>query len=301
MAQRYPERPIKIVVPWPVGGTADSACRVIAEKLSARLSLPVLVENKPGANGIVGTAFVARSAPDGYTIVYSSGGENALNPSFQESMPYDLLTDFVPITMFSRTPLFLVGRRDLPPADLKELIEFVRRQPGKLTYGSWGVGSLGHVGVEMILGQAKLQMVHVPYVGGPPAFNALLAGQIDLMLMPAGAAIPLRKAGRIRMFAVTARDRASFMPDVATMAEYGYEIDISLTNGFLAPSGTPDAVLHKLGEELQAVLRGAEVDAALRAQGTAPIVLSGNDYRAVLVEERTRWQSVVREAGLKRE
>ena len=299
MAQGFPERPIKIIVPWPAGGTADTACRIIADKLSTRLSQPVVVENKPGANGMVGTGVAVRSAPDGYTIVYSSGAENAINPSVRKSMPYDLLADFVPITLFSRTPLFLVGRRDLEVSDLKAFIDHARSHPGQLTYGSWGVGSLGHVGMELIVGQARLNLVHVPYVGGPPAFNALIAGQIDVMLMPAGAAIPLRNAGRIKVFAVTTPERTPSMPDIATMTELGYEVDISLTNGLLAPAGTPEAIVRKLNAELVAVLSLAEVIFALKQQGTLPIILSRDEYLAVLKDERVRWQTVVRSAGIR--
>jgi tripartite-type tricarboxylate transporter receptor subunit TctC len=259
----------------------------------------VVVENKPGANGIIGTNAVAKSAPDGYTMVYSSGAENAINPHVQKAMPYDLLGDFVPITSFSRTPLFLASRRDLPATSVKDLITLIQSRPGELTYGSWGIGSLGHVGMELILRQSNLKILHVPFVGGPPAFNALMGGQIDMMLMPAGAAIPLRKAARIKVFAVTLPYRASFMPDIPTMKEEGYDVNIALTNGFLIPSKTPTTIVQKLSVEIIEVLRKPKVEAALKAQGTELLVLSQQAYGELLRQEQIRWGEVVRSANVK--
>ncbi len=298
-AQGYPDRAIKVVVPWPAGGTTDIAARVIAQQLAARLSQPVIVENKPGANGIIGAEAVAKAAPDGYTLFVASAETHAINPHVYAKLPYDPLAGFVAIAPFVKVPFVLASKVGVPASSAKEAVAFIQSQPGKLTYGSWGIGSIAQVGMEMIVEEAGLKILHVPFNGGPPAFNALMAGQIDFMILPAGAADPLKKGGKIKIFGVTTGHRFAMMEDVPTLKEQGYNVDVANTFGFLAPAKTPPAVIQRLYTEISEIIKRPDVQSALKAQGTEVFTLTQQEYARTLVSELARWGEVIKRAGIK--
>ena len=298
-AQTYPDRVLKVVVPWPAGGTVDIATRVVTQHLATKLGQAVIVENRPGANGIIGAETVAKSAPDGYTLFIASHETHSINPHVYPKLPYDPIGDFVAITPFVKVPFVLTGKVGFSAASAKDAVGIIQSQPGKLTYGSWGIGSIAQVGMEMIVGEAGLKILHVPFNGGPPAFNALMAGQIDFMIMPAGAADPLRKGGKIKIFGVTTANRFSLIDDVPTLKEQGYNVDVANTFGFLAPAKTSPAVVQRLHTEINDVIKRPDVQSALKAQGTEIFTLLQQEYSRYLSSELTRWGQVIQRANIK--
>lgn len=301
LAQGYPEKPIKVIVAWPAGGIADVTTRVVTQHLSTRLQQPIIIETRTGANGIIGAELVAKSAPDGYTLLFASAEANSINPHIYPKLPYDPLRDFAAIAPFVKVNAAFAGRVGMPATSAKEVVALAQSQPSKLTYGSWGIGSIGHIGMEMLAGNADLKMLHVPFQGGPPAFTALMGGQIDLMLIPAPAAIPLRNSGKIKVFGVTSPERFSLMDDVPTMKEQGYDMDATNTFGFVAPAKTPTAILQKLNLEINEVLKRPDVQAAMKAQGVEIFALSQQQYSKYLETELERWGVVIRRAKIKLE
>lgn len=299
LAQVYPDRPIKVVLAWPAGGIADVTTRAVTIPLSERLKQPVIVEVKTGANGIIGAEIVAKSAPDGYTLLFASAEANSINPHIYAKLPYAPLQDFAAIAPFIRVHAAFAGRPNLPAETAKDAIALIRSQPSKLTYGSWGIGSIGHIGMEMVVAQTGINILHVPYTGGPPAFTAIMGGQIDFMLIPSPAAIPFRKSGKIKVFGVTSPNRFSLMEDVPTMKEQGYDVDATNTFGFVAPAKTPPAILDKLHFEINEVLKRPDVQAVMKAQGTEIFTMSRQEYAKYLVTEFDRWGTVIRGAKIK--
>lgn len=299
LAQGYPDKLVKVIVPWPAGGTTDIAARLVTLQLAARLGQPVIVENRPGANGIVGADAAAKAAPDGYTLFVASAETHAINPHVYPKLPYDPLGDFVAVTPFVRVPFVLAGKTSFPAASAADAVALIKSQPDKLTYGSWGIGSIAQVGMEMIVGEAGLKILHVPFNGGPPAFNALAAGQIDFMILPAGAAEPLRKGGKIKIFGVTTTSRFALIEDVPTLKEQGYNVDVANTFGFLAPAKTPIPVLQKLHTEINQTIKQADIQAALKAQGTEAFTLSQQEYARFLASELKRWGEVIDRANIR--
>lgn len=298
LAQAYPERPIKVVVPWPAGGAADIAARIITAHLARKFPQPVMVENRPGANGIIAAEVVAKSAPDGYTLLLVTGEPMAFNPAVYSKLPYDPLRDFVAITPIAKVLYVFAGRSELPATSAKEAISLVQSMPDKLTYGSWGIGSLGHIGMELIVGQAGLKIRHVPFNGGPPAYLGLAAGQTDVMIMPISNATSFVTGGKIKIFGITAPDRFSLMKDIPTMKEQGYDVDIRNHVGIVAPSKTPPAVVQKLHVAINEVLALPDVQSALRMQGMEPFTLSQQEYSNYLRTELTRWGQIIRGANI---
>lgn len=297
-AQGYPDKPIKVVVPWPAGGTTDIAARIVIQQLAPRLGQPVVVDNRPGANGIIGAQAVAKSVPDGNTLFVASAETQAINPHVYLKLPYRPLEDFVAIAPFVQVPFVFASRADLGASTAREAVKLIQSQPNKFTYGTWGVGSIAQVGMEMIVAEAGLNILHVPFNGGPPAFNALMAGQIDFMILPAGAAEPLRKAGKIKIFGVTTAKRFSLVEDVPTLKEEGYGVDVANTFGFLAPAKTPETVIRRLYAAISEALALPEVKSALKAQGTEVFTLSQQDYARFLASELERWGQVIKRANI---
>lgn len=299
LAQSYPDRVIKVVVAWPAGGIADITTRAVTTHLSARLKQPVIIEIRTGANGIIGADSVAKAAPDGYTLLFASAEANCINPHIYDKLPYDPAKDFAAISPFIKVHAALAARVNLPASTAREAIELARSQPGKLTYGSWGIGSIGHIGMAMVIDQSGINILHVPYNGGPPTFTAIMGGQIDFMLIPSPAAIPFRRGGKIKVFGVTSPERFSLMADVPTMKEQGYDIDATNTFGFVAPAKTPVAILDKLHYEINEILKMPEVQNIMKAQGAEVFTMSRQEYAKYLVRESERWGAVIRKANIR--
>ena len=297
-AQSYPTRPIRFVVPFAPGGGNDISARIVAEGLTHALGKSVIVDNRPGAGSILGTEIVAKAAPDGYTLL-NAGAGTVFNVALYQKLPYDTLRDFTPVTLLAEQPNILVAHPSLPAKTFQEFIALARSQPGKLTYGSAGVGTGTHLAMELLLMSQKIEVLHVPYKGTGPSLNALLGNEISAFLSTFASAVPHVKSGRLRAFAVTSAKRASVLPEVPTVAESGIPgYEYSTRYGMLAPAGTPRAIVEKLNQAAVGVLNSQETSQKLLAQGIDPIPSTSAAYAAHLKSEIEKWKKVVRAAKI---
>ena len=297
-AAEYPARPIRIVIPFPPGGTSDILTRIMADKLTARLGRQVIVDNRPGAGGVLATDIVAKATPDGYTL-YMAFVSHAINPYVYAQLPYDTEKDFVPIALFAVSPNVVVVTPSLGVGSVKELIALAKSKPGGISYASAGVGTNSHLSAELINAQAGVKMLHVAYKGAPQANADVANGSVQLHIPSMPVAMPLISAGRLKAIAVTSAKRSPALPDVPTVAETlpGYE---SLAwYGFVAPRGTPKAVVTRLAAEVEGVLKMPDVIASMSKQGAEPTYMPPNEFGNYIRTELKRWQAAVKSAGLK--
>lgn len=301
-AQQYPSKPVRLVVPWPAGGVTDLAGRVMAQQLAQRLSTPVVVENKAGAAGTIGASAVAMSPADGYTLLLASAETHAIAPNLRKELAYDPRKNFVAIARFAINPFSVVARPDFPAASMKEVVALVRSQAGKFTYSSAGLGSASQIAMETLKSIGHLDIVHVPFQGQAPAVTSLVGGQTDFQVLPAGSAVPLRKSGKIKVYAVTTQERFFDMPDVPTLREEGFEMNFANWFGLVAPANTPAPVAQRLADETAAALKSAETQAALRKLGLDAYA-SGSpaEFQKFIDSEASRWGTLIRGANLKPE
>jgi len=297
----YPNHPVRIVVPFPAGGTTDILARATAQKLTETLGQPFVVENRPGAAGNIGAEIVAKSPPDGYTMLMGTVGTHAINASLYEKMPYDHVKDFVPVVLVAGVPNVLVVHPSVPAKSVQELIAYAKANPGKLNFASSGSGTSIHLSGELFKTMTGVSMQHVPYKGSAPALADLTGGQVQLMFDNLPSALPLIKAGKLRALAVTSLARASALPDVPTVAESGLPgFEASSWFGLLAPAGTPKDVITKVNAEVAKWLATPEAKEKLASQGA--IVASGltpDDFTRHIASETTKWQKVVKDSGAK--
>jgi len=299
-AQAYPTRAVKMVVPFPPGGSLDIAGRLIAQKLTDAWGQPVVVENKPGAGGNIGADFVAKSPPDGYTILMGALSTHAVNPSLYKSMPYDAAKDFAPITLIAITPNVLVVNAASPVTSAKEFIAYAKANPGKLSFGSGSNGSAGHLAGELFKVETGTDAVHIPFKGGAPATQALLAGDTQFMFDNLANAMAQVKAGKLRALAVTTANRSPLAPDLPTMAEAGLPgFDISTWYGFFAPAGTPPAVVAKWSADVAKVLNAPDVRAKFVADGAEPTPNSPEQFAQFIAREQAKYARIVKASGAK--
>jgi tripartite-type tricarboxylate transporter receptor subunit TctC len=297
-AQTWPVKPIKWIVPFAPGGTTDILGRTIGEKLSIALGQPVVIENRPGAGGGVGADFVAKAAPDGYTLVGGTISTHAINASLYKHLPYDPVKDFAPITMLVRLPNLLVVNPDIPAKDVHELIALLKANPGKYNFASSGNGTSQHLSGELFKSMAGVEMQHVPYKGSPPALQDVVAGQVAMTFDNITTAWPLAKAGRLRPLAVTTAQRSSIAPDVPTMAEAGLAgYEIGSWQGVFAPAGTPAPIVRRLNEEIVRILNMPEVRDKLKGLGAEPVGNTSEEFGAVVRSEVAKWGEVVKRSG----
>ncbi|MGQ0525175.1 MAG: Bug family tripartite tricarboxylate transporter substrate binding protein [Betaproteobacteria bacterium] len=297
-AQDYPNRPIRMVVPFAPGGGSDISGRVLADGLGEALKTTVVVDNRPGAGSILGCDIVAKANPDGYTTLLGNISM-AFNTAIYRKLPYDAIKDFIPITLVTDQPNILVAHPSLPAKTFKDFLSHAASQPGKLTYGSAGSGSGTHLAMEMLLMSRKLDLVHVPYKGTGPALTALLGNQISVFFSTYASALPHVKAERLRAYAVTSTKRTRTLPEVPTVAESGFPgYEYSTWYGFLAPAGTPRAVIDKLNRAAVTVLKSDKTRERYLAQGVDPIPSTSADYANYLKSEIAKWTKVVRAAKL---
>lgn len=300
-AQSYPNHPIKIVVPWPAGGITDSVGRMMAQRLSERMAVPVIVENKAGAAGTIGAEAVARAPADGYTLLLASAETHAIAPNMRSKLFYEPLKDFVAIQPFAINPFALVARPDFPANTTRELMTLVRSQPGKFTYSSAGLGSTSQIAMETLKALAGLNILHVPFQGQAPAVTSLIGGQTDLQMLPAGGAATLRKGGKLKVFAVSTHARFFDLPDVPTLKEEGFE-SMNFANwfGLVAPANLPPAIAQRLAAEIAAVVKQPETPAVLQKLGLDVFpAMSPPEFQKFLESEMTRWGDVIRNAKIK--
>jgi tripartite-type tricarboxylate transporter receptor subunit TctC len=300
-AQAYPAKPVRLIVPYAVGGSTDQTARLIARSLSTRLGQQVVVENKAGAGGALGHDAVAKAPADGYTLLFSAAGPLTVTPHTYAKLPYDAKA-FEPITLVATQPLLLVVKPGLPVNSVADLVREAQAKPGKLSYGSFGNGSAAHLAGEYFKTLAKVDMVHVPYKGSGPALVDLVAGQIDLMFDVFSTAAPLVKAGKLRPLAITSLERSPQLPDVPTMEQAGVSgFDAGTWFGLLAPAGTPRNVVDQLSRTMNAVLEEGELRDILAAQGA--VVRGGTpaQFQRFFLAEYDKWGGIVKAAGIKAE
>jgi tripartite-type tricarboxylate transporter receptor subunit TctC len=299
-AQGFPDRPAKLVVPFPPGGPLDVTGRLIAQKLTEAWGQSVVVENKPGAGGNIGADLVAKSAPDGYTILLGALSTHAVNPSLYAKMPYDAVKDFVPITLLATTPNVLVVNPSLPVNSVQDLVAYAKAHPGKLSFGSGSNGSAGHLAGELFKVDTGTDIVHIPYKGGAPATQALLAGDVQFMFDNLANATAQVKAGKLKALAVTTAERSKLAPDLPTMAEAGLPgFDISTWYGLLAPAGTPKDVIAKWNASVVKILNTPEVRDRLAAQGAEAAPTTPEQFAAFIQREIPKYARIVKASGAK--
>ncbi|MCD0503303.1 Bug family tripartite tricarboxylate transporter substrate binding protein, partial [Bordetella petrii] len=294
----FPDRAVRIVVPFAAGGAVDSVARIIGEPLSARLGQPVIVENKPGNHANIGTHEVVRAQADGYTMLLGANGL-ATNPWLDKNLPFNPLQDLKPVARVGYAPLVLVVDADSPYQTLKQLLQAAHDKQGKMNYGSSGVGGSGHLAVEMLKRSAGIQAMHIGYKGGVPALTDLIGGRLDFMMVNPLEAAPRVAAGNIRALAVASRQRISTLPDVPTFDEAGVPgFEATVWWGFLVPAGTPDAAVATLGKNLRAVLDDKNTQQRLATVGAIVDTQDAAGFGAFLKAETARWGDVIKTAGI---
>ncbi|HPA90500.1 MAG TPA: tripartite tricarboxylate transporter substrate binding protein [Quisquiliibacterium sp.] len=301
-AQTYPARPIRFVVPYPPGGPLDQVARALAERVREPLGQPVIVENRAGAGGNIGADHVAKSAPDGHTIVMGAVATHAINPALYARMPYDANRDFAPVTRVAVVPNVLVMNPEaaarLGISDVRSLLDYARRNPGRLNYASGGNGSAGHLAGELMKAMARVSAVHIPYAGAAPAQLGLLAGQTDFMFDNLASAAPQIRAGRLKGFAVTTLKPSSFFPELPTVSDTGLAgFDISTWFGIFAPAGTPKSVVDRLHAEFERALGSDDLRQRLSRMGAEPAPMTPADFGAFVLAEQKKYAGIVKASG----
>jgi tripartite-type tricarboxylate transporter receptor subunit TctC len=297
-ADEFPNKPIRLIVPFPAGGPNDIIARVIGQRMSELTKQPVLIDNRGGQGGVLGTDVLAKSAPDGYTIAISSAGALAISPSM-EKVAYDTLTDLAPVTLVATVPEMLVVATSVPAKTMAELIALAKSQPGKLYFASSGPGSLPHLAGELFRLTAKIDIVHVPYRGAAPAVNDLLGQQVQMTFLDLPVLLPQVKAGALRPIAMGSPERAPTAPDVPTTAELGLpELRIENWYGMVAPKGTPDAVIATLNRITLQAMADPAVKDKLASQGATLIGDTPEHFRSFIGAEIKKWADVIKAAGV---
>ena len=296
-AQAWPVKPIRLVVNFPPGGAVDVIARAFAPRLSEALGQPIVIDNRAGAGGNIGLEVVAKSAPDGYTLLYSSGGPIIIGPHLYK-LSVDVAKDLLPVAPVTSVALLLVVRTSLPVRSLAELIAYARANPGKLSYGSSGIGSALHIAGEMLVHTAKIQATHVPYKGVVLAITDLLGDRLDFMFDTAPV-IPHIKTGKLRLLAVARAARSPIFPDTPTMAEAGTDVSMDPVHGLYAPAGTPRGIVTRLNREIGRIMQTAEGRAALALVGAELVTASPEEFAARQRRERERFGAIVREANIR--
>ncbi len=298
LAAGYPDKPITVINPWTSGGPADTVARPVLQKLSERLGQPIIMENKSGANGVIGCAFVARAAPDGYTLLFSHVGPITISPAVQKDMPYDSVRDFKPITQIVSAPTVLLVRPSLPIHNLKELVEYARANPGKLSYGSVGQGSTTHLAGEILSTMANIKLLHVPYKGAAPVVNDMLGGSIDMSFLNIAGAISYVKSGQLRAIGVTTLKRSPLLPDLPTISEAYPGFEVNSWYGLMAPAKTPDDIVDMLQKQVAEIIRSPDIVELFSRNGLTPEGTTPVQYAEQIKTDLARWRNVVQTSGL---
>ncbi|MBN9426828.1 MAG: tripartite tricarboxylate transporter substrate binding protein [Burkholderiales bacterium] len=300
-AQEWPDRPIKMVVAWPAGGGTDIVARIVAKHLGERLKQPVVVDNRAGASGVVGTEYVSRAKPDGYTVQYTVADSHSINPHVFSGIRYDAINQFTPVSIVGSMPNSLIVNPKVPAKTVEEFIQLAKENPGKYTYASWGVGSGGHIRMEALNSFAKTKTLHVPYQGSGPALTAVIAGEVDAMMAPYGLAEATARAGKVRMLSVDTSERLPEAPQIPTLAEQGVPLRLAFWQGLLVPAKTPEAIINRLNTEMSALLADPQVRAELRKAGVAVNSMGTStlaDIRGFFDSEYERWGTLIREVNI---
>src|SRR4249919_3087740 len=298
-AQPYPSRTITLVVPFPAGGATDVVARILAQGLSDRMKQPVIIDNRPGANGAIGSTAVAKARPDGYTLVMGGVNTHAMNDSLIKPRPYDSAKDFAPITLTALIPIAFVVNPQLPVTTLQELVALARSKPRQLSYGSSGTGGPQQLAMELFKLAAGVDIVHVPYKGGAPQLNDLIGGHILIGSIGLPPALPHIEAGKLRALAVTDAKRSAFLPTLPTVAESGFpNFEMSYWLGLMAPAGTPRDVIDRLAAESVAVLTTPDTRDALAKQGAEVVTSTPDAFKKLVENDIAKWSKVIQDTGI---
>ena len=301
-AQTFPDRAVRLVVPYGAGGNFDIIGRLLAQHLSDRWGKPVVIENKAGANGNIGTAEVSRAAPDGYTLALVSNGTIAINPGLYKSMPFDPVNGLTPISVVTSNPMVLVVNKSLPIRTIQEFVEFARNNPGKINLANGGNGTLSHLSAEMLKSRTGSNIVSVPYKGTSFALNGVLSGEVQGMFDTIGTSIPLMESGQLRALAVTSPQRFPLKPELPTVAEAGVtDYSAEAKAGLVGPPGMPRALVERIQKDVAAVLQKPEVKQKLQSMGVEPRGTTPDEFSADIRAELQRWGEIVRTSGAKLE
>jgi len=299
LAQSYPDKPIRIVVTFPAGGPTDAVARPISQSLSTTWGQPVIIDNRGGAGGIVGTEIVAHSAPDGYNLLIGTAGGMSINPSLHAKLSYDPFKDFAPISMLVINPQILVAHPALAASNVRELVALAKSKPGQLNFASSGTGTATHLGLELFKAATGINVVHVPYKGGAPALTDLIAGQVQLLFISIPSVMPQVKAGRLKAIAVSSARRSLSAPEVPTVAESGYPgFEYVNWNALFAPAATPRAIINKLNSEVVKIMRDPDLAQKLVSQGAEPAPGTPEQLAQYMRVDFDRWRKVIRAAGI---
>ena len=301
-AQAFPSRAVRLVIPYAPGGAAGTLGRILGDKMAASMGQPVVVDHRPGGGTIIGNDFVAKSAPDGYTLVMGTVTSHAMVTALNTRVPYDPEKDFAPISLIASLPFVLVAHPSVPVKSVRELVAMAKTRPGHFTFGSAGNATSNHLAGELFKARAGISMVHIPYRGSAPALADLLGGQISLMFDLTATALPQIATGRVRALAVTSPKRSPMAPDLPTMAEAGVPgVEVVSWFGILAPAGTPPPIVNYLNAEIVKAMQSPEVRAAMTGLGAEAITNTPQEFAGYITSERAKWAEVVRRAGIKPE
>ena len=303
LAQTYPTKPVRVVVPYPPGGVGDTTMRAIAQQLSESLGQPFVIDNKPGASQMIGADAVAKAAPDGYTLFLGSVTSLAINVSSQKKMPYDPVKDFAPVSMLYFSPMYLVVNPAVPAQSVKELVALAKAQPGKLSFASIGQGGSIHLAGEMFKSMAGVDITHIPYKGSAPAITDIIGGQVSLMFDAGVSALPQVRAGKLRALAITTAKRVDSTPELPTVAEAGGlpNYEATLWFGLVAPAATPRDIVNRLSQELAKILRQPALQARFANLGVEFSASSPEEFATYIRAETLKWGKVFRDAKVEQE
>jgi tripartite-type tricarboxylate transporter receptor subunit TctC len=298
-AQPYPSRPVKVVVPFPPGGGADTLARPISDRLRQRLGQPFIVENRSGAGSNIGTELVTRAAPDGYTLLLNTDGV-AIYPHLYSNLSYDVFRDLTPVTFVAETPMVLGANPSVPAGNLKELVALAKKEPGKLNFANPGLGTPHHLAFELFTRQADIKIAHINYRGGGPALQDVLGGHVELGMFTLGAVLPQIKAGNLKAFAVVTARRSEVAPNIPTMTEAGLPgVQANLRFVLMAPAGTPKEAIAKLQTTIAEIVKEPEIREALNRQGFDPLGTTTQETTATLRQDYDRWGPILKAANIK--
>ena len=299
-AQQYPNKPVRVIVPWPPGQATDLAARIVAEKIGQSLGQTFVIDNRPGAGGQIGSEAVVKAPPDGYTLLASSSGPLSIMPNLQK-IPYDPLKDLVPVSLTAKAPFALIAHPSFPATNAREFVAQVRANPGKYTFSSSGTGATAHLFAELFNSAAKLKAVHVPYKGSAPAMTDLIGGQINYAVETVASVVGHVKAGRLKVFGVTTAQRTASLPDVPTLAEAADlpGFDAAAWIGYSAPAGTPREIVARLSDEIQKAMRAPDMRERYVALGLDQASSTPEEMAAYMVREQERYATIIKNAGIK--
>jgi tripartite-type tricarboxylate transporter receptor subunit TctC len=299
-AQAFPTKPVTIIVPFPPGGVTDPVARQVGARMAENMKQPVIVENKPGASGIIAAEFVKKQPADGYTVLFGFTGSHAVNPSLYTKLPYDPQKDFQPVTLLINSPHILVVPADSPAKSVADLVALAKSKPGGLTFASQGIGAGGHLLGEMFKAQTKTNLAHVPYKGSAPALTDMLAGRVDLFFDALVTSLPYVRDGKLRALAIANKTRSKLLPDVPTMAEAGFAgIEMDQWFGMMVPAGTPQPVVQRLNQEFIKAVRSPDIEKSLTERGLDVVTTTPEQFAAVIKADTATLGKVVRDSGAK--